>query len=142
MERHGIVAGDCTDAFGDCVLNRFWPWRSVTRTLCGRSPAQRRRADRPRRLYLPVSRLAPKSLLGLEIGDEDLLKCCHLVPLCANPRSELRWAKPPRAETPEPIVHAVADGDCTNPFRDRVLKRFWTWRSAMKTFSNVANQVG
>jgi len=36
--------------------------------------------------------------------------------------------------------HAVADGDCTNLFGDRVLNRFWAWRSGMKTFSNVANQ--
>jgi hypothetical protein len=33
------------------------------------------------------------------------------------------------AETPEPI----ADGDCPNPFRTWVLKRFWPWRSGMKT---------
>jgi len=54
-------------------------------------------------------------------------------------RSDPRWAKP-RSETPEPIAHDLADGDCTNPFRTRVLNRFWAWRSGMKTFSNVANQ--
>src|SRR5437016_4020009 len=94
MERHGIVAGDCTDAFRDCGINRFWPWRSVMRGLCGRSPAQRRRADRPRRLFLPVSRLAPKSLLGLEIGDGDLLKSCQPVPLCAIHGERLMNAMP------------------------------------------------
>jgi hypothetical protein len=59
---------------------------------------------------------------------------CHFVPC---PRSDPRRAKP-RSETPEPIAQNLADGDCTNPFRDRVLNRFWTWRSGMKTFSNVA----
>jgi hypothetical protein len=29
----------------------------------------------------------------------------------------------------------VADGDWTNPVRDWGLNRFWTWRSAMETFS-------
>jgi hypothetical protein len=33
-----------------------------------------------------------------------------------------------------------AAGNCTNPFRDRVLNRFWAWRSGMRIFSNVANQ--
>jgi hypothetical protein len=45
-----------------------------------------------------------------------------------------------RSETSEPIAHDLADGDCTNPFGERVLNRFRAWRSGMKTFSNVANQ--
>jgi len=47
-----------------------------------------------------------------------------------------------RSETSEPIAHDVTDGDCTNRFGEWVLNRFWVWRSGMKTFSNVANQVG
>ena len=33
-----------------------------------------------------------------------------------------------------------ADGDCTNPFGEGVLNRFWAWRSGMETFSKAANQ--
>jgi len=38
--------------------------------------------------------------------------------------------------------HGIVAGNCTDPFGDGVLNRFWAWRSGMKTFSNVANQVG
>jgi hypothetical protein len=31
-------------------------------------------------------------------------------------------------------------GDCSYPFRERVLKCFWAWRSGMGTVSKVANQ--
>jgi hypothetical protein len=65
--------------------------------------------------------LDPKSLLALEIGDEDLLEQCHFAPFCATP-------------------HAIADGECSYPFCDGVLTRFWDWRSGMKTFSKAANQ--
>jgi hypothetical protein len=61
---------------------------------------------------------------------------CHFVPC---PRSEPRWAKP-RSDTPEPIAYEPADDDCSNPFCDEVLNRFWAWRSGMETFSKAANQ--
>jgi hypothetical protein len=38
------------------------------------------------------------------------------------------------------IAYGLADGDCSYPFREGVLNRFWAWRSGMKTFSKVANQ--
>jgi hypothetical protein len=61
---------------------------------------------------------------------------CHLVPF---PRSDPRCAKP-RSEAPEPIAHDLVDGDCSNPFREETLNRFWAWRSGMETFSKAANQ--
>jgi hypothetical protein len=65
--------------------------------------------------------MCPKSLLVLEIGDEDLLNQGHFAPFCANP-----------------VVRA--GGGCTYPFCDEVLNRFWAWRSGMETFSKAANQ--
>ncbi len=44
----------------------------------------------------------------------------------------------PCSETPQPVAHDIADGDCPYTFQPRVLNRFWVWRSAMGTFSNVA----
>jgi len=44
----------------------------------------------------------------------------------------IRWLWPYRFATGE-IAHAVADGDCTDPFRSWVLNRFWPWRSVMRT---------
>jgi hypothetical protein len=76
-----------------------------------------------RRLYQPVSDPGAKSFLILEIGDGDLLKCCQPVPLSATQRSDPQWAKP-RSGTPEPIVHAIADGDCTDPAGDLIVNRF------------------
>ena len=74
----------------------------------------------PTALYRPVWRFGPKSFLTLEIGDEDPRKQCHLAILCHSQN--------------------LADGDCTNPFREGRLNRFWPWRSGMETFSKVANQ--
>jgi hypothetical protein len=36
--------------------------------------------------------------------------------------------------------HAIADGECSYPFREERLKHFWPWRSGMETFSKAANQ--
>jgi hypothetical protein len=44
---------------------------------------------------------------------------CHFVPFS---RTDPRWAKP-LSETPEPITHDRADGDCSYPFGDRLLNR-------------------
>jgi len=82
------------------------------RSAMGEAPLRNARADRPRprrrRLYQPVSNPGAKSLLGLEIGDEDLLKCGQPVPFSATP-SQRSAVGEARSETPEPIAHAVAD---------------------------------
>ncbi len=44
----------------------------------------------------------------------------------------------PCSETPQQVAHDIANGDCPYTFQPRVLNRFWVWRSAMGTFSNVA----
>jgi hypothetical protein len=80
------------------------------RSAVGEAALRDARADHPRprqrRLYQPVSHPGAKSFLGLEIGDEDLLKCCQPVPFCAMSAQR-----------------AVAG--CTYPFCERMLNRFW-----------------
>jgi len=99
------------------------------------APLRDARADRPRprrrrrRLYQPVSGLGPKSFLTLEIGD--------FAPFCTNPRSGPQWAKP-RSETPDPIAHDVADGDCTDPFGGGGLTRCWAWRSVVRVLCGLS----
>ena len=81
-------------------------------------------SSRPaRRLFLPVSREGAKLFLGLEIGDEDLLKSCQPVPLCAIHGERLMNAmpgeSPPGGHPGRPgsrrVVTAVDDHEARKP---------------------------
>jgi len=83
------AAGECTDPYRTWVLNRLWAWRSVMRTLlksCQKLPLCATLRSDPRwRVYRPVSDLSPKSVLGLEIGDEDPLEKLPKVATLCHP---------------------------------------------------------
>jgi len=148
---HDLAGGECPDPVRSWVRTHFWPWRSVTRTLlksCQKLPLCATPPSNP--LWAKLRSETPEPIAHDLVGGEcpdpfrfwvrthfwpwrsvtrTVLKSCQKLPLCATQRSDPQSAKP-RSETPEPIAHAVADGDCTDPFRDCVLNRFWSWRDA------------
>jgi len=93
-----VAGGDCPDPFRFWVLNRFWHWRSVTKTLlksCQKLPLCATQRSDPQWVSRPISVLDPKSFLGFEIGYETPLKSCQKLPLCATQRSDPRWVSRP-----------------------------------------------